>query len=50
MGISHEPSAAYTQDQNGRAERIGGVVFLKDLSRRWTLPMGRKWIDPGRQL
>jgi hypothetical protein len=34
MGISHEPSAAHIQNQNGRAERIGGVVFSKDRSMR----------------
>jgi hypothetical protein len=34
MGISHEPSAAHTQNQNGRAERTGGVVFSKGRSMR----------------
>jgi hypothetical protein len=34
MGVSHEPSAAYTQNQNGRAERTRGVVFSKDRSMR----------------
>jgi hypothetical protein len=34
MEISHESSAAHTQNQNGRAERIRSVVFSKGRSMR----------------
>jgi hypothetical protein len=34
QGISFEPSAPDTHDQNGRAERLGGVIMAKARSMR----------------